>query len=68
MPRPARSRDYVARRRGADDERELELLQEFTRCGSVAALAGVIAARLPRTSRPEDLIAEAGLAAQRPDR
>ena len=67
MRKPARSKDYVARRRGADDERELKLLQEFTRCNSVAALAGAIAARLPRTARPEDLIAEAGLAAGRPD-
>jgi hypothetical protein len=68
MRRPARFKDYVAVRRRGADERELKLLQEFTRCDSVAALAGVIAARLPRAARPEELIAEAGLAAGRHDR
>jgi len=68
MQRPTRSGERVAFRRRADDERELELLEEFTRCDSVASLAGVIAARLARNARPEDLIAEAGLAARRPGR
>ena len=48
-----------------DEERERALLQEFLRFDSVAALAGAIAARLGRQARPEDLIAEAGLAVGR---
>jgi hypothetical protein len=71
MQKPGPSERYAAaRRRGvpADHKRELALLQEFTRCESVAALAGAIAARLPRKARPEDLIAQAGLTPRRMDR
>ncbi|RBP16162.1 hypothetical protein DFR50_106124 [Roseiarcus fermentans] len=62
MRKPGRSRRYAdARRRAGGDERELQLLREFNRCGSVSALAGAIAARLGREHRPETLIADAGL-------
>jgi hypothetical protein len=64
MRKPGRSRRYAAARRRegrADDERELRLLQEFNRCGSVRELAGAIAARLGPAERAEALIADAGL-------
>jgi hypothetical protein len=48
--------------------RDLAMLEEFSRCDSVASLAGAIAERLGRKARSEDLIAEAGLAAGRRDR
>ena len=67
MRKPERSgRSAAARRRehAADDDGELRLLQEFTRCGSVAALAGAIAARLGRADPPERLVADAGLDAR----
>jgi hypothetical protein len=48
---------------------ELALLEEFTRHDSVASLAGAIAARLGRKSRPKELVERAGLALRRgPDR
>jgi len=62
MRKPGMSGRYAEtlRRERADDD-ELRLLQEFTGCGSVAALAGAIAARLGRADRPDRLVAEAGL-------
>jgi hypothetical protein len=61
----------MAARRGrlsADEERrELALLAEFTRCKSVASLAGAIAARLGQDARSEALIAEAGVPSDRDD-
>ena len=72
MRKPARFRSYAATRQSgtrADDERrELQLLLEFTNSGSVASLAGAIAARLGREARSEDLIVEAGLGGGRTDR
>jgi hypothetical protein len=43
------------------EQRELALLEEFTRSASVAALAQRIAARLGPRTRSENLIADAGL-------
>jgi hypothetical protein len=67
MRKSARFRSYAANRQSgtrADDERrELQLLNEFTNSGSVASLAGAIAARLGREANSEDLISEAGLGA-----
>ncbi len=72
MRKTARFRSYAATRQSgtrADDERrELQLLLEFTNSGSVASLAGAIAARLGREARSEDLISEAGLGAGRTNR
>jgi hypothetical protein len=65
MRKPRTSKLYAASRKSrapADaDQRELALLQEFTRSTSVASLAGAIADRLGLTVRPEDLVREAGL-------
>ena len=63
MQEPATPKRRPAhRRRGPDAERrELASLEEFNRSGSVAALAQRIAARLGPRTRPEDLIADAGL-------
>lgn len=44
-----------------DEMRELALLEEFTRHGSVASLAGAIAVRMGGSAEEEDLIARAGL-------
>jgi hypothetical protein len=45
----------------SDEEREFALLTQFTRHGSVAALANAIAERLGGGMRGGDLIAAAGL-------
>jgi hypothetical protein len=65
MRKPAKFMRYAAARgagRADDDRRELALLAEFTRCDSVASLAGAIAERLGRKARSRELIEEAGLA------
>jgi hypothetical protein len=70
MRESATSRRRAVRRRGEPDaeRRELALLEEFNRSGSVAALAQRIAARLGPNVRWEDLIADAGLGPTNRDR
>ena len=66
MRKPAKSRREAAGpgEGGGEGDRELALLREFDRCGSVATLAAAMASRLGRP-RSEALIEEAGLAAPR---
>lgn len=72
MRRSGTSKRWAAARRDAvrleDERRELELLKEFSRCESVASLAGAIATRLGCDARSLDLIQRAGLAADRHER
>ena len=70
MRESARHRSFAKAMRAAkdDDQRELALLEEFARCPSVAALAGVIAERLGPRANPKALIEEAGLSAATNDR
>ena len=57
-----------ARRGGLREQEELALLAEFMRHGTVAALAGAIAARLGEDARQADLIARADLGPGRDSR
>ncbi len=62
MRKLSTSRRRAASTCGRVEDRESALLQEFQRFDSVASLAQATAVRLGRQTRPEDLIAEAGLA------
>jgi hypothetical protein len=58
---PTADADDPIRVLAADEEGELALLAQFTRCDSVASLANAIAERLGDSVRGRDLIVAAGL-------